>query len=314
MREPFTIANYQWTEIAAVRVTLIDQGHRGRGEGVPLFYHKESPQSVAASIETWLSRFDTLPSHDDIAACTLAGAARNAMDAALWDLRAKCSGTSVSHLLNQSPAKPLPALITLVLDTPDKMAAQAESLTDFPILKLKLDAELINERVSVIRAARPDAVLVIDANCSWNKPVLEASMLALIDAQVAMLEQPLPPQDDAALDSLGSPVALCADESCQTLDDLNRLRSCYDMINIKLDKCGGLTRALQLAEAARGMGFEIMVGNMLGSSLAMAPAFYLAQASRYADLDGPLFISEDYENPLRFEGGSVFAPNSELWG
>lgn len=314
MRAPFTIANYQWTAIEAVRVTLNQQGHSGRGEGVPLFYRKESPESIAASIETWLSQWDFLPSHDQIAGCDLTGAARNAMDAALWDLEAKCASSPVWQLLKQTEPKPLPALITLVLDTPDRMATQAESLTDFPILKLKLDAALIKERVSVIRAARPDAALVIDANCSWNKAALEDSMLALIDAQIAMLEQPLPPDDDAVLASLGSPISLCADESCQTVDDLARLRPRYDMINIKLDKCGGLTTGLHLAETARGMGFEIMVGNMLGSSLAMAPAFYLAQVSRYADLDGPLFISEDYETPMLFESGGVFAPDSSLWG
>ncbi|MEM1155084.1 MAG: dipeptide epimerase [Pseudomonadota bacterium] len=314
MRAPFTIANYQWTAIETVRVTLSQQGHRGRGEGVPLFYRKESPESIAASIQTWLSQLDCMPSHDEIAACNLTGAARNAIDAALWDLDAKCAGLSVWQLLKQTEPKQLPALITLVLDAPDKMATQAESLTDFPILKLKLDAELIKERVSVIRAARPDAVLLIDANCSWSKGALEDSMLALVDAQIAMLEQPLPPEDDAVLASLGSPISLCADESCQTVDDLDRLRPRYDMINIKLDKCGGLTTGLRLAEAARAMGFEIMVGNMLGSSLAMAPAFYLAQVARYADLDGPLFISDDYDNPLRFESRSVFVPHSSLWG
>ncbi|MEM9255164.1 MAG: dipeptide epimerase [Pseudomonadota bacterium] len=316
LQEPFIIANYRWETIEAVRVTIDVEDTAGRGEAVPLFYGSESPTEVAVAIRSWLAERPTLPGREQVLSAELVGSARNALDAALWDLEAKRSGRPVWQLLGQGKPTPLPALVTLGLGSPQSMARQAGELQGFPVLKLKLDAVGIVERVLAVRAERPDATLVIDANGSWSMDELMGSMPVLVDAGVAMLEQPLPAgrDRDAALNQWDSPIPLCADESCQSVADLETLSGRYSMINIKLDKCGGLTAALDLAATARAMGFEIMVGNMLGSSLAMAPAFYLAQQSRFADLDGPLFLSTDYDTPLVFSDGVVSIPQALLWG
>ena len=203
---------------------------------------------------------------------------------------------------------------TLSLDTPAAMAVAARRAAGYPVLKLKLDAERPAERLAAVRAARPDAELLVDANGSWTPELLAELAPTLVEQRVALVEQPLPAGGDAALAGWRSPVPLCADESCQSSADLELVATRYQVVNVKLDKCGGLTDALRMVERCRALGLEVMVGNMLGSSLAMAPAFVVAQWCRWVDLDGPLLQRTDRENAMRYEGARLMPPAPGLWG
>ncbi|MEM1397203.1 MAG: dipeptide epimerase, partial [Pseudomonadota bacterium] len=243
----------------------------------------------------------------------LDGGARNALDCALWDLEAKIEGKSIAELVCAPPLKPVPALVTVTLDTPEAMGAKAASYSSFPVLKLKLDGDQIVERVRAVRTARPDADIVIDANCAWDIDTLKSVADDLSGLGVKMVEQPLPASSDRDIDAT-FPFPLCADESCQTEDDLPSLVGKFQMINIKLDKCGGLTAALALADKAQAMGFDLMVGNMLGTSLAMAPSHVIAQRCAFADLDGPVSLVEDYPHGMAYDDAVIAPPTKDLWG
>jgi L-alanine-DL-glutamate epimerase-like enolase superfamily enzyme len=244
-----------------------------------------------------------------------AGAARNAIDAALWDLEAKASGTSVWALADiRTQPHTIVTAYTISLDTPEKMGEAAAEHATRPLLKLKLTGEGDLERVEAVRQGAPNAKLIVDANEGWGVEHLAQYSPALAALGVALIEQPLPAGQDAALASVSHPVPLCADESCHTTEDLDALAGRYEFVNIKLDKTGGLTEALRLKAAARERGFKIMVGCMVGSSLAMAPALLVAQDAELVDLDAPLLLARDRQPGLRYEGSLVFPPKPNLWG
>ncbi|MEO0614008.1 MAG: dipeptide epimerase [Pseudomonadota bacterium] len=314
MTSPFVISNYQWTEMSVVTVSLRRGSAIGRGEGAPLFYKNETALALADALRAQAPILERGFTHKDIEDLPVPSGARNALDCALWDLTAKENDVSAWRAAGLETLNALPALATITLDDPNAMAAQAKSFKDIPILKLKLDAHDIEARTAAVRNARPDAILVIDANCAWTIEALKTHAPPLTALGVQMIEQPLPPEQDDALIGYDCPITLCADESCQTTASLPALIGKYQMINIKLDKAGGLTPSFALAKKASSMGFDIMVGNMLGSSLAMAPAFLIGQLSRYSDLDGPLSLVKDCPHGLKFHNGRVEPPTAALWG
>jgi L-alanine-DL-glutamate epimerase-like enolase superfamily enzyme len=242
------------------------------------------------------------------------GAARNALDAAFWDIEAKRAYCSVAELAGMGPLKPVVTAYTLSLDTPERMGAAALAQRGRPLLKLKLTGDGDLERVRAVRENAPQSRLIVDANEGWTVRHFAEFMPVLAELGVELIEQPLPAGDDDALSELPHPVPVCADESCHVAADLDRLAGKYDAINIKLDKAGGLTEALELAKAARERGFEIMVGCMIGTSLAMAPAMLLAQQASVVDLDAPLLLAADRNQGLRYEGSLVHPPEPALWG
>ena len=244
-----------------------------------------------------------------------AGAARNALDCALWDYEAKRSGISAAALAGLQRLDALTTAYTISLDTPGNMAAKAaHAAQTMPLLKIKLGGEGDADRMRQIRAACPQARLIADANEAWTPAMLPELMATAAEAGFELIEQPLPAGQDAALAQIRREVPVCADESLHTRSDLDRLRGRYDAVNIKLDKAGGLTEALALAEAARASGFKIMVGCMVATSLAIAPAVLLAQGADWVDLDGPLLLARDREPSLRYEGGLLHPAPSQLWG
>ena len=314
MTAPFVIHGYQWQHMDVATVTVCRGDKIGWGEGAPLFYDEETAEALVAALLALSSQDVAAFEADRSALQTLPSGARNALDAAMIDLAAKEAGVPAHNALGIDVLKSLMGLATVTLGTPHAMAAQARALHHIPILKLKLGGKTDLDAAIAVRDARPDATLITDVNCGWTLGQLEEAIPTLVALDFAMIEQPLPPEDDTALEGLESPIPLCADESCRTFEDVEAIKSRYQMINIKLDKCGGLTAALTLAEKARSAGLEIMVGNMLGSSLAMAPAFLLAQQAKFADLDGPLYLEHDCENGLSFAGGQVHPPSADLWG
>jgi L-Ala-D/L-Glu epimerase len=314
LERPFTIARGTKTMAEVVLVEIEDGGLLGRGECVPYARYGES---VAAVVETIAGLAADIGAGMDRAALQQrlpAGAARNAVDCALWDLEAKIAGRRVWQLAATPSPRPMPTAETIALDTAEAMAARAFCLREHPLLKLKLDAEDVIERVGAVRAAVPRARLIVDANESWDMALLQriGGMLAALD--VELIEQPLPAGDDAALHGFASPVVLCADESCHTAEDLERLPNGYAMINVKLDKAGGLTEALRLVAAARSAGRRVMVGCMVCTSLGVAPATLLAGVADVVDLDGPLWLAHDRGPALRFAKGYVYPPEPALWG
>jgi L-alanine-DL-glutamate epimerase-like enolase superfamily enzyme len=241
------------------------------------------------------------------------GGARNALDCALWDLACRRTGSRAWDLLGRS-VHPVTTCYTLSLDSAEAMADEARAHGKHAVLKLKLDADDVEARLEAVRKARPDAELLIDANGAWDRPLLERVGDVLARHRVALLEQPLPRGSEDALARLNYPVPLCADESCQHAGELEALVDRFQVVNIKLDKAGGLTEALAVADRAQVLGFDLMVGNMLGSSLAMAPAFLVAQACRWVDLDGPLWQRADRDHPIRYDDGVMHLPQAALWG
>jgi L-alanine-DL-glutamate epimerase-like enolase superfamily enzyme len=313
IRGSFTIARGSKTEAAVVVAEIAAGGHVGRGECVPYARYGESVEGVAALVAALEGEIASGLDRRGLQARLAAGAARNALDCALWDLEAKAAGRSVAELIGLPAPQPRLTCYTLSLDTPQAMAAAAAA-AGRPLLKLKLGAPGDEERLKAIRAAVPDARLVVDANEGWTADILPRMMDACAAAGVELIEQPLPADDDAALARAPRPVPVCADESVHDRVGLAALRDRYDAINIKLDKAGGLTEAMALADAAEREGFFLMVGCMLATSLAMAPAMLVAQRARIVDLDGPLLLARDREPGLAYEGALAFPPAPELWG
>jgi L-alanine-DL-glutamate epimerase-like enolase superfamily enzyme len=311
IRGAFTIARGSKTEAAVVVAALEEGGLRAAGECLPYPRYGESVEGVLAQISSVPVEGLTRTGLQTLLA---AGAARNAIDCALWDLEAKRSGRRVWQLAGLPEPRPVITAYTLTLDTPEKMGAAARENALRPLLKLKLSGAGDLERVRAVRANAPNAALIIDANEGWT--VEEYRLLApkLAGLGVSLIEQPFPAGADAALADLPRPVPVCADESCHTGDDLARLAGAYDAVNIKLDKTGGLTEALALRSAAEAMGFKIMVGCMVATSLSMAPAALLAQGADWADLDGPLLLAKDRIPGLTYRGSTVYPPEQALWG
>jgi L-alanine-DL-glutamate epimerase-like enolase superfamily enzyme len=262
-------------------------------------------QSVKAALERGAGR-------EELRRLLPAGGARNAIDCALWDLEAKTTGKSIWQLTGIKPGSTT-SVNTIGIGTPEEMAKAARSL-DTAKIKVKLDGESPLERISAVRAARPDAEIVVDVNQGWTFEQLVELAPKFKELGVAMIEQPLPRGADEALEGYDPPLPLCADESCLNISEFEQAARRYQMINIKLDKTGGLTEALDLAHMAQARGIGLMVGNMLGTSLAMAPGFVIAQLCRFVDLDGALFLKKDRQHPMSYAGGVVSPPSSELWG
>jgi L-alanine-DL-glutamate epimerase-like enolase superfamily enzyme len=314
LQKPFAITGCVFSMTETIRVTLEHNGVTGRGEAVGSYYLNETPESMTATLESVRPHIDETLSTARIQELLSPGGARNALDCAFWDYRAKAKRTSICQLLELSP-KPLTTVFTLGIDTPEAMAAQAQDASAFPHLKIKLDADRPIERLEGIRAARPDASLIIDVNQGWSFAELQEYAPHCARLGVAMIEQPLPRGGDAELESYRPPVPLGADESCLHLGEFAAARRRYQTLNIKLDKCGGLTEGLALANAARKADMALMVGNMMGSSLSMAPSFIIGLRCRFVDIDGPLLLANDVAHGLFYDrGGKVAPPLTALWG
>jgi L-alanine-DL-glutamate epimerase-like enolase superfamily enzyme len=313
LKEPFRISRGSRTEARVVVVIVTDGPHTGRGEAAPIKRYNQSVVSVLAEIESIKSE-KNLDRHR-IQEVLPAGAARNALDCALWDLEAKQSGKRVWELANVQMKPAIETSFTISLDTPDNMAVAAKANASAPILKLKLGGDDFDlARVEAVRDAAPAARLLIDANESWSLAHYQKIVSALKRLGVELIEQPFPADADEVLETLDHPVPVCADESCHTSIDVPRLTNRYEMINVKLDKTGGLTEALHLCERAREQGFKLLIGCMVGTSLSMAPARLLASASEYVDLDGPLLLVRDRDCGLTYENNQIGLPSRELWG
>ena len=293
-----------------IEVTITDGDLRGRGECVPSARYGETLSSVMNAIETLPIPIDRRSLQNLLPA----GAARNAVDCALWDLESRRQGAPVWQIAGLAEPDPVTTAITISLDEPEKMTAQARQYASYPLMKVKLGGAGDQERIASVRMAAPDARMIVDANESWTLDMIRDRQEILEETGVEMIEQPLPAGQDQCLADIDSVITLCADESCHDQASLERLASCYGMINIKLDKTGGLTEALALAAEARRRNLRVMVGSMLGSSLAMAPAMLLAQAADIVDLDGPLYMVKDIDHGLLYESAWVSPPSAELWG
>ncbi len=306
----FTISRGSKTTAQVVTAQITRDGIIGRGEAVPYARYGETVAEVMATIAAqapWISR-------ESLARDMPPGAARNALDCALWDLAAKSAGKRVWDLLSLPAPRPVVTAFTLSLDTPEAMRAQAAAHAHRPVLKIKLGTPDDMPRLEAVRQGAPRSTLVIDANEGWTPEVYADLAPRLVAMGVALVEQPLPAASDDMLAEIARPLPVCADESCHDRSSLNALRGKYDVVNIKLDKTGGLTEALALKLQAQAMGFGIMVGCMVGSSLAMAPATILAQGAAFTDLDGPLLLAQDRDNPLLFDERGIHPPTAQLWG
>jgi L-alanine-DL-glutamate epimerase-like enolase superfamily enzyme len=311
---PFRITDTTWTSFDSVVVELSANGCVGRGEALGVYYLHETADSLLSQIEAMADRITAGIDRNALHVLMPPGGARNAIDCALWDLEAKLTGRTIWDL-TAVPAKPLETVFTIGLEpTPEEMAAKAAAASGHSWLKIKLNDDRPLERMQAVRAARPDVRIVVDANQAWTFATLRALAPELAALRVELIEQPLPRGQDAELDGYRAPVPLCADESCLHLGELAQAARRYQCINIKLDKTGGLTHALQLARAARASRLGLMVGCMGGSSLAMAPAFVVGCLCDFVDIDGPLLQRSDRVPGLRYDGGrvAVFGPN--VWG
>jgi len=285
----------------------------GRGEATPIYYHGESAASVLAQVERIAPAIAAGATRADLIHLLPRGAARNAVDAALWDLAARAGGRPVWHHAGLAAPRPLVTAFTISLGDPARMEADARAAAGrYPLLKLKLAGDGDGARVAAVRRGAPDARLIVDANEAWTGRDVVAEATALAAFGVELIEQPVKAGEDALLDGLVSPIPLCADESCQDRADLARCIGRYAAVNIKLDKAGGLTEALALAAEARAAGLELMVGCMLSTSLGVAPAFLAAQGARWVDLDGPLLLAEDRPGGFDYDGGLM--SGATLWG
>ncbi len=310
LAKPFTIARGSRTSAEVLTVEIHDDGSIGRGECVPYRRYGETLESVSEQIHSI-----ALPvSREDLQNELPPGAARNAIDCALWDLSAKRANRPVWQLARLDPPRPVSTCYTVSLDSPERMHEEARTNSYRPTLKVKLGGSGDIERLRAVRRAAPDSQLVVDANESFAAKDFFKNMDTFVGLNVAMIEQPFPALDDEELAGFNSPVPICADESCHDRASLDGLNTKYAMINIKLDKTGGITEAIHLYEEAVRRGFQVMVGCMIGSSLAMAPALLIAQYASIVDLDGPLLLAEDRPCPIRYEQSTVYPPASTLWG
>jgi len=310
--KPFRTARGASTDARVVVVTVSDGQHTGRGEAVPISRYGQTPASTVAQLE---QIFPKCVDRQQIQELLPAGAARNALDCALWDLEAKSSGKRAWELAKIQIVNSVETAFTISLDAPKKMAAAAQTSNDAPFLKLKLGGDSLDlPRVEAVKGAAPAARLIVDANESWSPLHYREIVSALCGLGVELIEQPFPAEADAVLETLDHPVLVCADESCHTTADLLRLFNRYDAINVKLDKTGGLTEALLLTERARERGFKVLIGCMVCTSLGIAPARLLVAATDYVDLDGPLLLAGDRHHALIYENGRIGVPRRELWG
>ena len=310
----FTISRGSKTAADVVLVELAADGHKGWGEAVPYARYQETVPQCLVALEAARAGIEAGVSRDELLTLNLPKAAQNALDCALWDLEGKRTGRPVWQLAGLAQPQPRVTAFTLSLDTPMAMAEAARKSAHMPLLKLKLGREGDETRLSAIRAAVPHARLIVDANEGWNAGNIETMLACCLKYGVELVEQPLPQHQDDALLHISHDVLICADESAHDAASLPALKGKYDAVNIKLDKTGGLTAALHMAQAAKALDFKIMVGCMLATSLAMAPAFLVAQMADYVDLDGPLLLAKDRAPAIKYEQGLMFPPPAALWG
>lgn len=308
LHTPFVISRGSRSEAKVVVVEIEENGVKGVGECTPYPRYGESIASVMAEIVSIGEQLESGLTREALQQLLPAGAARNAVDCALWDLQMRQSGRSLAQLVGSELASSVTTAQTVVIGTPDQMANSAKALWDkgARLLKVKLDDHLISERMFAIRAAVPEATLIVDANEAWHSDGLAARCQLLADLNVAMLEQPLPASEDGALANFIHPLPICADESCHSRESLARLSGLYEMVNIKLDKAGGLTEALALAAEAKAQGFGLMLGCMLCTSRAISAVLPLTPLVRFADLDGPTWLAVDAEPALHFDAGTLY--------
>ena len=314
LNRPFRIARGTRTYADVITVTVGEGVMFGRGEGVPYPRYGESIEGALAAVEQ--VRADIEAGADSHALLSLLppGAARNATDCALLDLEARLSGTDVASILGVPAHERLASALTIGIDTPEAMADEARRLAAAPLLKVKVDAQDPASRIRAVRVAAPRAALIIDPNESWDRALVEAMQPVLVEAGVALLEQPVPADADAWLESFTPAVPICADESVHVAADLDLVARRYQVVNVKLDKAGGLTPALELARAARERGLGLMTGCMVSSSLSIAPALHIARMSDFVDLDGPIWLRQDRPGGVRDEGGVLVPPEHGFWG
>lgn len=314
LKEPFTIARGTRTVVNSIVVELRAGGHVGRGESSGVAYRGETPESMTAQIEQVRQAIESGTTRAELLDLLPAGGARNAVDAALWDLQAKQSGARAWTRAGLPRGGPVQSAVTIGIRSPEAFEAAARSLADHPWLKIKVDRKDPVAAVAAVRRGAPQARLIVDANQSWDLENLRRFTPALLEYQVDLLEQPLASGHDEGLTRKLSPIPLCADESVNTIEDLPGLVGRYDFINIKLDKAGGLTAALNLASAAQHAGLRLMSGCMVGSSLAMAPAMVLAQVCEINDLDGAFLLADDWPDGIVYERGNMLPPWPAFWG
>jgi len=310
----FTISRGAKTEAVLVVAELNDGAHNGRGECVPYPRYNETPDAALNALQGLQGAVAGGLDRQALQAALPAGAARNALDCAFLDLEAKRAGRRAWDLLGRAEPKPCITAYTISLGSPAAMAEATAKAAHRPLLKIKLGGEENRERIAAVRKAAPKSELIVDANEAWTPSDLEKNLAACAEAGVTLVEQPLPAGWDDMLGRIRRPVKVCADESVHDRKSLDALRGRYDAVNIKLDKTGGLTEALAMADAAKALGFDIMVGSMVATSLAMAPAMLLTPMARFVDLDGPLLLARDRDSRLRYDGSLVHPPDASLWG
>jgi L-alanine-DL-glutamate epimerase-like enolase superfamily enzyme len=310
----FTISRGAKTEAVVVVAEVGHGSTTGRGECVPYPRYGETPEATLAAILSMKDAIGGGLNRQALQAAMPPSAARNALDCALLDLEAKQSGKRIWDLLGRPAPRACVTAYTISLGAPETMAAAAAKAAHRPLLKIKLGGDGDGMRIAAVRKAAPDCELIVDANEAWTEANLEQNLAACANAGVTLVEQPLPAGQDGRLAHIKRPIAVCADESVHDRASLGTLRERYDAVNIKLDKTGGLTEALAMADAAAAQGFDIMVGCMVATSLSMAPAMLLAQQARFVDLDGPLLLQRDRDGGLRYDGSLVYPPGAALWG
>ncbi len=311
---PFRISGYTFEVMDVVAVSLTANGHVGRGEATGVYYRNDKATSIIQQIEALRPRIEAGISRDSLQGLLPPGGARNALDCALWDLEARVTGRSAWQIAGLDKPHPLLTTFTCGADAPEHMAARARGYANARAIKIKLTGDPSDvERILAVREAREDVWLAVDANQGFTRTTLERLMPVLLKARVELIEQPFPIGQDGLLDGFQSPISIAADESAQSLADVPDLMGRFKVVNIKLDKCGGLTEGFAMARAARALGLNVMVGNMMGTSLAMAPAFLVGQLCNVVDLDGPALLKHDREIPVNYVNGEIACPEP-LWG
>jgi L-Ala-D/L-Glu epimerase len=310
----FTISRGAKTEAVTVVAEVSRDDRTGRGECVPYPRYGETPEATLAALKSMQEAVARGLDRQALQAAMPAGAARNALDCALLDLEAKIAGQRVWDLLGRPAPRACTTAYTISLGTPEAMAAATAKVAHRPLLKIKLGGDGDGARIAAVRDAAPESELIVDANEAWTADNLAQRLAECAEAGVTLVEQPLPAGQDEVLARIRRPLSVCADESVHDRSSLAGLRERYDAVNIKLDKSGGLTEALAMADAAQALGFEIMIGCMVATSLAMAPAMLLAAQARFVDLDGPLLLARDRDGGLRYDGSLIYPPDAALWG
>jgi L-alanine-DL-glutamate epimerase-like enolase superfamily enzyme len=314
LSRPFRISRGVKTQAEVVTVALEAGGVIGRGEGVPYARYGESIDSALAAIEEVRGAIERGASRTQLLTLLPPGAARNALDCALWDLEAKSSGRSVASTIGAAEPGRLASALTIGIDTPMAMAVAASKIADAPLIKVKVDATIPDAQIRAVRNAAPGAKMIVDPNESWDPQLVRAMQGLLVTLKVDLLEQPVPAEADEWLEDFTPEVPICADESVHVAEDLDVIARRYQVVNVKLDKSGGLTAALELAQAARARGLGLMTGCMISSSLSIAPALHVARMSDFVDLDGPIWLREDRPGGVRDEAGYLLPPQTGFWG